>query len=156
MSAPSSSQSCSDKIALGAVLSFTKSSRPEWVPMAGRQDSRSSRPTVLWIGGSSGLASTYFEELKPPRESFIVCGPDPRPQPPHPSSPYPFVECDLMSHASVRTLFTRLEADPDVTTPVHTVILGVRLSLLSTDHEKLGVHLKVASGAHAHLRTCGI
>ncbi|CAK0906424.1 unnamed protein product [Prorocentrum cordatum] len=91
----------------------------------------------LWIGGSSSLARTYFEELKPPRHAFIVAGPDQLP-PEHPAAVYPFAECDLSSYSSVATLFSRLAVMK--LTNIHSVVIGVRLSLLSMGHERLGVH----------------
>lgn len=93
----------------------------------------------LWIGGSSGLARTYFEELKPPRDAFIVAGPDPL-LPGHPAAFYPFIECNLSSYGSVATLFSRLSVQK--LTDIRSVIIGVRSSLMSTGHEGLGVHLE--------------
>ena len=104
---------------------------------------------VLWIGGSSALARTYFEEVHPARgvPSIIAAAPAPPDAWDLPSD-VPFVPLDLSSEESVRTLFSRLPHAVDA------VLFGVRASLVygtADEHERLannlGLLLRVAASA---------
>ena len=103
---------------------------------------------VLWIGGSSALARTYFEEVHPARgvPTMIAAAPMP------PSWQLPpdvkFVSLDLSSEDSVRTLFERLPHRVD------SIIFGVRASLVYGTAEEhgqltnnLGLLLRCAAAA---------
>ena len=93
---------------------------------------------VLWVGGTSALTRTYFEDVHPARgvPKVIVAAPC------LPSWSLPdgatFVELDLMSEKSVATIFSRLPH------PVEALVLGVRLSLVwarPEQHEQLAQHV---------------
>ena len=94
---------------------------------------------VLWVGGSSALARSYFDEVHPVHRQhlqLIAAAPTP------PTWPLPddvaFVELDMASEASVRTLFLRLP------TGIDAIIFGVRASLVwgrPEEHETLSKHL---------------
>ena len=100
---------------------------------------------VLWVGGTSALARTYFEEVHPARgvPHVIVAAPE---RPAWPLGDVPFVRLDLNSEASVRSLFSRLPHAVDA------IVLGVRLSLVwarPEQHEALAkqVSLLIAEAA---------
>ena len=91
------------------------------------------------LGGSSSLARTYFEELHPARGIARIAVAAPAP----PAWPLPpgvdFVELDLLSAESVRSLFSRA---PHV---FDSLVLGVRVSLVwSTpeQHERITTMLR--------------
>ena len=108
-------------------------------------DGTPSSGTTLWVGGSSALARTYFEELHPnasmghvivaaPRRPDVIadgwCLP----------ADVSFVELDLLCHESVRTLISRLPSPGRV----DALVLSVRLSLVwsrAEDHERLAEHV---------------
>jgi hypothetical protein len=98
-------------------------------------------PTLLWIGGSSALARTYFEEVHTTSRDFprvIAAAPAPPSNWQLPSGAE-FVALDLFSEDSVRTLWDRLPCKCDA------LVLGVRLSLVwaGTEQVKLTTHLKL-------------
>ena len=102
---------------------------------------------TLFIGGTSALASSYLVALAPAPDSIIVCGHEP-PRPHSPAERYPFVSLDLTESESVRTLFQRAQAQQP--RRITSVILAVRLSLLSTSHDQLARHLEeLVKGAAA-------
>lgn len=90
---------------------------------------------TLWIGGTSSLAETFFDEFRPFDGAFVLAGPEPPCQPSLASRP--FVTLDLASERSVRSLFERLPL------AVEAVIFGPRLSLVwgSDAHLTLISHL---------------
>ena len=103
---------------------------------------------VLWVGGTSALARTYFEECHPARgvSSIIAAAPW------KPAWSLPkdvaFVELNLSSQESVRSLFERLPHGVD------SIIFGVRASLVygtPEEHEMLSNNLELLlrSGAAA-------
>ena len=99
---------------------------------------------VLWVGGTSALARTYFEEVHPARgvPKVTVAAPLPRKRlswgwPNWPKG-VQFVELDLTSEESVSTVFSRLKE------PVDALVLGARASLVWSspdEHERLSRHL---------------
>jgi hypothetical protein len=98
-------------------------------------------PTLLWIGGSSALARTYFEELHPKSEVFshvLAAAPAPPTNWRLPARAE-FVKLDLFCEESVRTLWARLPRRCDA------LVLGVRLSLVwaGTEQVRLTSHLQL-------------
>lgn len=92
---------------------------------------------VLWIGGTSGLALTFFEEeLGPlPGERWVCAGVDSS-APAWLAGRASFVQLDLTSAESVASLFSRLPH------AVGTLIFGARLPLVGDDaHAMLLLHL---------------
>ena len=96
-----------------------------------------SESSILWVGGSSALARTYFEEVHPARglSKIIVAAPE------LPPWPFPegvtFAPLDLASEESIRSLFTR-------SLKINTLVLSVRLSLVwakPQEHARLVQHL---------------
>lgn len=84
---------------------------------------------VLWVGGSSGLARTFFEERVGPLEGerFICTGVEPDAPEWLLSVPsLAYVPLDLTSAASVGTLFQRLPHGAG------TLVIGARLPLLGS------------------------
>ena len=104
---------------------------------------KSSMAKVLWVGGSSALARSYFDEVHPAhrqRIQLIAAAPTP-PNWPLPDD-VPFVELDMASAASVRTVFQRLPSGVD--SGIDAIIFGVRASLVwgrPEEHETLSKHL---------------
>ena len=93
--------------------------------------------SILWVGGTSSLSRTYFEEVHPTHGQPTVVA-----APALPSWPLPpdvgFVELDLTSEASVATLFSRLPHKVDA------LVLSVRCSLVWSrpeEHEQLCQHV---------------
>ena len=92
---------------------------------------------VLWVGGTSGLALTFFEEeLGPlPGEHWVCAGVDSS-APAWLAGRAAFVHVDLTSAESVASLFSRLPH------AVGTLIFGARLPLVGDDaHATLLLHL---------------
>jgi len=94
------------------------------------------RDRVLWIGGTSGLGQTFFEEESGTRrdgESYICTGIERR----APSwLPGEYVQLDLTSIESVSTLVARLPHS------IGTLVFGARMPLVGTDdHTSLLSHL---------------
>jgi len=95
------------------------------------------RPTALWVGGTSALARTYFDEVHSTSSLRIIIA-----APSLPAWPLPvdvvFVKLDLFSEESVGSLWQRLPHATDV------LILGVRLSLVwAGDRQSaLATHLR--------------
>ena len=93
---------------------------------------------VLWVGGTSALSRTYFEEVHPARgvSSVVVAAPAlPAWSLPNGAA---FVDLDLLSEKSVATLFSRLPH------PVDALVIGVRLSLVwarPEQHDQLAEHV---------------
>ena len=96
------------------------------------------RPAVLWVGGTSALARTYFEEVHAASELRIVVA---APTPPAWTLPkdVTFVELDLLCERSVATLWERVPCECGA------LVLGVRLSLVwaGTRQVALTTHLRL-------------
>lgn len=98
---------------------------------------------TLWVGGTSGLAHTFLEEVgTSPRigGKFVLAGCE-RPAWKIPDT-CSFVEVDMFDASSVASLMSRLPHEVD------TLIFGVRLSLIwGGDH-----HLKLSQNLEALVR----
>ena len=94
---------------------------------------------TLWVGGTSALARSYFEEVHPAHGAplITVAAPAPPAAWELPAG-VAFVELDLTSESSIRSLFSRLPHAVD------TLVLSVRVSLVwatPQQHEELVQHL---------------
>ncbi len=84
--------------------------------------------TMIWVGGSSALARTYFEEVHQTQGLHVIVAAPARPRWTLPTVGVDFISLDLLDKGSVESFFTRLEpleqAGPSV------MVIGVRLSLV--------------------------
>ena len=107
---------------------------------------------VLWVGGTSALSRTYFEEVHPARGIAAVTVAAPAPPTWALPADVTFVQLDLTSEASVATLFSRLPQKVDA------LVLGVRCSLVwarPEEHEQLAQlrrHRRTLSNALTGMR----
>jgi nucleoside-diphosphate-sugar epimerase len=102
-------------------------------------------PSVLWVGGTSALARTFFEEVYPTVGWRIVVAAPFRPAWKLPDDVV-FVTFDMTSAESAGSLFSRLPRAVDA------LILGVRVSLVWSrpeQHTELAAHLELLLRAAA-------
>lgn len=126
--------------------------------------------SILWIGGTSALARTFFDEFLDPSGAapaelrkqvqasrWVAAAPTP-PRPGTLPAAVAFVPLDLSDESSVRSLFDRLPF------PVDAVVLGARLSLVwgADSHTSLASHMQVlvacaaAAGAYGFVHLSSV